>query len=106
MEGALETNQRRASGRIAGQLDGALDRLRPAVREENAVELAWGDGRDAFGKLDGRLVMRNDRRVDHLVELRFGRRDDRGMTVPQIGDADAGGEIEVAAAVDPVQVGA
>ena len=105
VKGTLETNQRRASRGIAGQLDRPLDRFRTAVREENLVELARCQRRDAFGKLDRGLVMRHHRGVNHLVELRLCRRDDGGMTVPEVGDRNARGEIQVAAAVHAVEVG-
>ena len=105
VKGTLESDQRRASRRVAGQLDRPLDRLRATVREENLVELARCQRRDALGKLDRGLVMRDHRGMHHLVELRLCRRDDLGMTVAEVGDRDARGEIQVAAAVDAVEVG-
>src|SRR5437867_10635573 len=105
MKGSLEGDERGAAGRIAGQLDRPLYRLRAAVREEDLVELARSEVRDPFRQLDRRLVVGDHRNMDEPIELGFRRPDHVGVAVPQVRHGDAGSEVEVTAAIDGVEIG-
>jgi hypothetical protein len=102
VEAALEGDDPRPMGVVAGQLDGTLDRLGAGVRDEHACRL--GERRDpgkALHQLEvARLVEVGRGDVDEPIGLLLDGRDDLGMRVAGRADRDAGGEVEEAVAVD------
>src|ERR1700686_1087293 len=105
MEGTLEGDQPGPPGGVAGQLDGPLHRFRAAVGEENLVELARRQRSDTLRELDGRLMVGDDGDVHQLVELLVRGFDHFRMAVPQVGDTDPRGEIEITAAAHRIEKG-
>jgi len=85
----------------AGHLEGTIDRLGPGVAEE---DLGLGEPRrqlaDPLGELDVALVVGDHRRVEQLGCLRDNGGDNLRVAVPRVGDTDARGQVEPAAAVD------
>ena len=82
-----------------GQLHCPFDGLGPGVGEEEAVDWRWHDAAQLLDKLQHRLV---DDDIGLGVQekscLLADRRDHLRMAVPGVGDADAAGEIQQAAA--------
>ena len=97
VEGALGRDDPGAAG-AAGELDGRLDRLGPAVAEEDRAALRRaGDGEEPLGELDLRDGGEEVRHVDELPGLLGDRRDEGGVVVAEGVDGDAADEVEVAA---------
>ena len=99
MERTLEGDDRRPPGDVAGKLDRSLDRLSPAVGEEDLVQFSGRDGRDSLGQHDVRLVVADHRQMDELVQLLVRGSQHPRVPVTEVGDGDAAGKVEVAAAV-------
>src|SRR5260221_14192221 len=59
----------RATCDIARQLYGSIHCFRSTISEENRIKPAWGNFSNLTGKIDKRLVMRNNRRVNKLSSL-------------------------------------
>ena len=99
---AEERNDVLALGVIAGQLEGALDRLRAGVAVVNFVGSGHGrDLRQALRQCDHVLVIKiRPRHVDQLGRLLLNGGDDVGMAMAGRGHGDAGGEIIELVAVD------
>lgn len=102
VEGSEEADDVLAAGVVAGELEGALDRLGAGVAVVELVRAGHGgDGREAVGE-DGHVL---------VVEVGAGHVDEFGglvlnslyyfgMTMPGGVDGDAGGEVEELVAVD------
>src|SRR5919201_5095636 len=105
MECALERNDGRPAGYIAGQFDRALHRLRSTIGEEDLFQAFGCDQRQPLGQLDHGLVVGDHRDVYESVDLSVGGTQDFGMPVAQVSDSDAASEVEVAPAIDRVEVG-
>ncbi len=89
------------AGRLAGETQAGLERLAAGVGEEEAVEVRREDAVELVDERQQRLV--HDGRVlpvDELADLLLRGRDDLGVAVAGAHDPDAGGEVEVAVAVD------
>ena len=102
VEAALERDDPRPMRVIAGELDRALDRLGPRVREEDAGLLGERrDPRQPLHELEvARLVEVGRGDVDEPIRLFLDRRAHLRMGMPGRADGDAGGEVEEAVAVD------
>jgi hypothetical protein len=85
-----------AAAPLAGQLDGALVRLRPRVREEGALEI--GVLGEEARQLQRRLVEEGGAGVDEGPRLRGEGVHHRGRTVPEAIDGPALDEVEIALA--------
>lgn len=83
-------------GRVARQLDRRLDGFGARVPEEERVQrLVRHDRHQRPHEVEVRLLERNvDLRVHHLAHLRLRRFGDARVTVAQVRDADAAGEVE------------
>ena len=102
MEAAVEDDHRRAAGRVAGDLDGVLDRLCAAVQKDRLLLLAAA--RRELGETPADLhvgLVRPDHEalVEVAVDLLVNRLPDRRVPVPEVEAADAAREVEVLAAV-------
>ena len=96
MEAALERDDPRAAGRLAGDLERRLVRLGTGVAEERLPP------REALGEQrrepQHRLRPVEVGRVPEAVELLVGGRERRRREVPEADDGDPGHEVEVLAA--------
>jgi hypothetical protein len=81
---------------LAGELDGALVRLRTAVGEERLIKSAQPG--DLLGQRDHRLVIESRAAVDELCCLPRDRIDDRARTMAETIDRPALNEVEIALA--------
>ena len=102
VEGVLEAHDRRATGVVAGDLDGVLGRLGAGVDQQRLVRPgARVAGDEAPADLEERLVLR-DRvaLVQVLRGLLLDRRDDALRRVAAVQDADAADEVDVLAPFD------
>ena len=107
VEAALERDDPRPAGRLAGDLERSLVRLGAGVAEERpATREAL---REQGGEPQHRLRPVEIRRVPEAVELLVGGRERRRREVPEADDGDPGHEVEVLAAgvvPDPAAVAA
>ena len=102
VEAAVEDDHRRAPRRVAGDLDGVLDRLGAAVQQDRLLLLAAA--RRELGEPPADLhvgLVRPDHEalMEIAVDLLVNRLPDRRVPVPEVEAADAAGEVEVLAAV-------
>src|SRR5690606_26264014 len=99
VEGALEHDNVRAPGRLPGQLDRRLDRLRAAVGEEERVKWRGYDGPQLLDEPQHRRVKDDvGLPVQQAGGLLLHGGDDARVAVAGVRHADAGGEVEVALA--------
>jgi hypothetical protein len=110
VEAALEGDDAGPTGGAAGQLDGAVDRLGPAVAQEHlgVVEERRQLG-DGLRGLDVRLVLEHHGRVQEALDLPVDGVEHARVPVAGVRDGDAGAEVEVAPAFDvphPAALGA
>ena len=112
MEGVVEDDDRRPSGRDAGDLDGVLDRLGARVQEHRLLVGATA-GRELgepAADVDVRLVHPDHEALVQVpVDLRVDRLDDGGQRVAEVRAAEPAGEVDVLAPVgvpDPRALGA
>jgi hypothetical protein len=102
VEGAVERDHPRAPGQLAGQLEGALDRLGPAVRQVDVAERIGQQPGEPRGKLHLRRA--DVLAVDHHVRVAPRLLGDGarhiGVGVTDRGDADPGEQVEVLATVE------
>ncbi len=104
MKRAVEGNDRRPAGDVAGQLHGALDGFGTTVAEEDLVQPSRRNAGQLFGQGDHGLMVGHHRDMDQLVDLSVDCLKHVGVTVTEVGDPNATAEIEVAAAVPGKQV--
>ncbi len=91
---------------MARQLEGSLDGLGPAVAEEKGVQPLRHHGQQFLHQADHGLVVDNvGLGVDELARLFPGGFHHFGMAMPGVGHPDTAGEIQVAIAVNVVDVG-
>ena len=105
VEGAEEGDDLAAAGGATGQLQRRLDRLGAAVAEEHRVEPGGGDAHQRLGRGDELGMVGGARDVPEPVDLLVHRARHRGVAVAEVGDPDAGGEVEHRAPVEGVQPG-
>ena len=81
---------------LARHLDGGLDRLAAAEREEDVVQVAGHEGGDLGGQLDGRLVGDLEDVVDReLLHLRLDGVEDLGAAVADVDRPEAREGVDV-----------
>ncbi len=92
---------------VLGELPGRLDRLAAAGGEEDAVEVAGGEGGQGLGQLDSRGVRVGPQRVEgHLAGLGSAGLGEIGAAVAELVDEEPGQTVEVALAGGVPDVGA
>jgi hypothetical protein len=101
VEAAGKGDDRLASGRGAGDLDGVFDSLRTGGHEDRLLgEVAGGQCVQALGEVYigfvGNDLMAGMREA---IELRFDRFDDLRVTMTRVDDGNPGGEVDVAIAL-------
>jgi hypothetical protein len=108
VESVLETDDGRALGVGAGDLDGVFDGFGAGVEKDGFLwKISGSEGVQLFRDGDVALV-RSDGEAEMQVflELRLNRSDYAGRAVANVEAADAAGEIEIAIAVDVFDGGA
>lgn len=107
VKSALEDNDIRPSGGLAGQAQRGLYRLAAGVGEEQRVQTFGQHRAEALDEFEQRPVHDGGvLAVDQAGDLGLGRRDHMRMAVTGAGYADARGEVEIAATVGAVEVAA